>query len=166
MDRRHWVIATAIVLGMLAFLLWDPGSPTAPPAAEPAARATIVELGEDAELAPITTVEIEPPPAGDSGPGAGSALIARFENERANPAWSERARVRLTTVLEPALDAHEGSIAGMECRASACRVTLEFPSEEARPDGVAAALGALQEAGMPSLVERADNTRAVLLAAP
>ncbi len=167
MERRHLLIAVGIVIVALAFLAWDPRLPVESETA-PAATARIVDLGEEPARPTITTVELEATATAGQpdNMGAGSDLIARFEQERANLTWGRQAAALLVGRVEDVLTAHDGKLHTIECRATACRFTVEFESAASRPDGIADLLRALQESGIPALVERADRTRATLLAAP
>lgn len=167
MERRYLIIAVSIVVVALAFLAWDPRLPVEGETA-PAATAQIIELGEEPARPAITTIELEATEstAQPDNMGAGSDLIARFEQERVNPGWARHAAAQLTGRVEDVLAGHGGSIYAMECRATACRFTVQFETATSRPDGVAAMLEALQASGIPALVERADRTRATLLVAP
>jgi hypothetical protein len=159
MDARYWVTATLIVAGILVFLAWDPKASTDRDDATPA-RATVTELEEDAAHVPIATVELDPGITRDSGAGAGSSLIARFESETRDPAWATVAEARVRAMLG------EVTPIQIECRRTACRLTVSFTTMADRPAGVADLLAQLQDKGVPALLESVEDDRAVLLVAP
>ena len=156
MDKRYWLIAVVIVLGALALLAYQPDpKPTQAPG--DTTTAGIVDLPA-VDAPPIATVELEARDAAESA----TALTTRFERERRDSAWAERAAAEIERRLAAVLG-DAASIAHSECRASVCRVELRAATAAARPQLVADATAALQAAGYDTLLERAERTTATLV---
>lgn len=157
MDKKYWMTAVAIVVGILALLAYQP---------EVARERTpngvvapgIVDLPA-VEAPAVATVELQARDATESA----TALTTRFERERRNAAWAEQAAAEIGRSLAAVLDATEASITRLECRASVCRIDLGAATAASRPELVAAVTAALQRDGHETVLERADGTAATLV---
>lgn len=157
MDKRYWLIAVAIVVGLLALLAYQPKAERErTPGGAAAPR--IVDLPA-VEAPAVATVELQARDATESA----TALTARFERERRNAAWAERASAEIERSLAAVLDATGASITRLECRTSVCRTELAAATETSRPELVAAVTAALQRDGHETVLERADGTAATLV---
>lgn len=159
MDRKVWLIAIAIVAVAIAFLAWDPESPTVTETAPPAADAPIATLDEAAPP-PITTVTLAAPARDDADPAA--ALLARFESETTDAVWAARASSRVHALFAE-LPATATSV---QCRRTACRVTAALDDGANPAAGVAAVLEGLAARGVPALLQRANDGQLELVVAP
>ncbi len=157
MDKKYWLIATAIVLGLMVVLVYQPASERE---RAPGSRAApdIVDLPA-VDAPAIATVELQAREATESA----TALTTRFERERHDPAWAERATAEINRSLATVIDGSEVTIAQLACRTTVCRLELQAPTAAARPELVAAATAALQRDGHETLLERADGTSATLV---
>lgn len=154
MDKKYWLIATAIVIGALALLTYPPTVERERVPGDTAAPGIVDLPAVDAP--PIATVELEARDAADSA----TELTTQFERERRDAAWADWAAAE----IERSLAAIGGAtIARSECRSTVCRIELQATTPAARPALVAAATAALQRDGHETLLERADGMTATFV---
>ncbi|MEX0900187.1 MAG: hypothetical protein WD081_05800 [Gammaproteobacteria bacterium] len=157
MDKRNWLIAAVIVFGALAFLAYQPAAERerAPGGLD---APGIVDLPA-VDAPAVATVELQPRDLEESA----TALVTRFERERRDAAWAERAGAEIEQSLAAIIGGSDARITKLDCRTSVCRIQLQAPKAAARPELVAAATAALQRAGHETLLEHADGTSASLV---